>query len=448
MALDKTVLKKFNLLYVEDDKVIRTELSQLLLNFFNNVFTARDGFEGLATFKKNKIDIILTDINMPNLNGIEMIREIRNLDHKVPVIFSTAHSDNEYLAQAIKLKVQEYVVKPIDIRELINTMNEIVLDLNKNILLEQQRKELEKYKEIMDATSIIIKTDTKMKITYVNEHFCRLSGFSKDELIGKDFKYTKHQDTSDDLFTKLYADVLSNKSWRGNLKNRKKDSGSFTTDCYMMATLDDTGEISGSICVQKDITQDLNKKREVLNALMRDKSDMFIKSKEGSLEQTLQINELKTKLEQTQSNLDKALKNIDKYIFSMEKLKLENKNLKTELSLFKKKEGNNSAFKLTKENSDLRLEIKNYKDKIEQIYDSNSKEITNLKFQYEMTINELKDKVEELQEQLDSIQSDEVLKEKMEFWKEKAKTEALKLEALEKQIISFADAELLNKIFK
>ena len=73
MAIDKNLLKKLNILYVEDDDVIRNELAQLLSNFFGHIYTAVDGKDGLKTYEKNRkyIDIILTDINMPILNGID-----------------------------------------------------------------------------------------------------------------------------------------------------------------------------------------------------------------------------------------------------------------------------------------------------------------------------------------------------------------------------------------
>jgi YesN/AraC family two-component response regulator len=180
MSIDKNLLKKFTLLYVEDDDVIRVELSQLLSNFFSMVHVAKNGKEGLRTFLENQdeIDLILTDLNMPELNGIEMIKKIRTIDNKIPIIFATAHSDSEFLAEAIKLRVQEYIVKPIDVRYLLSLFNDIVSNLYQEFLLKQQREELEKYKEIINSNNIVIKTDTHLNITYVNELFCEISGFN------------------------------------------------------------------------------------------------------------------------------------------------------------------------------------------------------------------------------------------------------------------------------
>ena len=449
MSIDKNLLKKFTLLYVEDDDVIRVELSQLLSNFFSMVHVAKNGKEGLRTFLENQdeIDLLLTDLNMPELNGIEMIKKIRTIDNKIPIIFATAHSDSEFLAEAIKLRVQEYIVKPIDVRYLLSLFNDIVSNLYQEFLLKQQREELEKYKEIINSNNIVIKTDTHLNITYVNELFCEISGFNSEELIGKELKYLKYQDMASDIYTNLYVNILNNKSWQGKLKNIKKDGTAFSTDAFVIPTLDETGDMTGAISIQRDITKELKKKRELVLALMKEKSDIFIRSKEGNLEQNQVINDLKHQVEKAQIEEMQSLKIIDKYIYSNEKFRLENKNLKTELGLYKKNSDENLAFKFSKENSDLRLENKKTKDKLAQLQMDSEKTISQQRVNYETKIGELSDKINELSEKIETIQTDEVLLQKLEYWKEKAKQETIKIENLEKQIIAHGDKNFMNKIF-
>ena len=449
MSIDKNLLKRLTLLYVEDDEIIRNELSQLLANFFSQVLVAKDGKEGLRTYLENQdnIDIVLTDINMPLYNGIDMVKKIRNINSKVSIIFATAYSDNEFLLEAIKLRIQEYIIKPIDIRKLLSFLNDIASNLYQEFLLKQQQDELSKYKEILDSNNIVIKTDTRLNITYVNQLFCDISGYNSTELLGKEFKSLKFPDVSNDIYTDLYAKVLNSKSWHGNLKNLKKDKTFYTTDAHIFPSLDETGQMNGAICIQKDITKELNKKREIQLALMRDKSDMFIRSKEGSLEQNQVINDLRFRLENIQNELEQALRNVDKYMYSNEKFRLENKNLKTEIGLYKKNNNSNTALKLNRENSDLRLENKKLKDKLSKIEQDDDKKISQLKINSDSKISELEDKANELTEQIESIHSDEVLIQKLEYWKEKAKSETARIEKLEKQIIEYADRTTLNKIF-
>ena len=449
MSIDKNLLNKFTLLYVEDDDIIRSEFSDLLASFFSRVLTAKDGKEGLRTYLENQdeIDIILTDINMPFLSGIDMVRKIREIKSNVPVIFATAHSDNDFLAEAIKLRAQEYIVKPIDVRHLLSIMNELASNLYQEILLKQQQEELEEYKQILDSNNIVLKTDVHLKITYVNELFCEISGYNSDELIGKELKSLRYQDFSPDIYTNLYASVLNKKSWQGKLKNLKKDGTFYHTDAYVMPMLDDSGEMIGSISIQRDITDELNKKREIQLALIRDKSDILIKSKEGNLEQNQIINDLKQKFDRAQGELERSLQDIDRYIYNNKKLKLENKNLKTEIALNKKNSNTHTAFKLSKENSDLRLENRRLKDKIVQLESEDERIVSQQRINYEIIIAELEDKIRILMEQIDSVQTDEVLLQKLEYWKEKAKQETARIENLEKQIIAHGDTKFMNKIF-
>ena len=449
MSIDKNLLKRLTLLYVEDDDIIRNELSQLLANFFSQVLVAKDGKEGLRTFLENQdtIDIILTDINMPLYNGIDMVKKIRNIDSKISVIFATAYSDNEFLLDAIKLRVQEYIIKPIDIRKLLSFLNDIASNLYQEFLLKQQQYELTKYKEILDSNNIVIKTDARLNITYVNQLFCDISGYSDSELIGKEFKSLKFPDVSNDIYTDLYAKVLNNKPWHGNLKNIKKDKTHYTCDTHVFPTLGENGEMNGAISIQKDITKELNKKREIQLALMRDKSDIFIRSKEGSLEQNQLINDLRFKLQNLQVELEQSVRNVDKYMYSNEKYRLENKNLKTEIGLYKKNNNSSTALKLNRENSDLRIENKKLKEKLLQIELDDEKKLSQLRVYSDETRSELEDKISELTEQLESLQTDDVLKQKLEYWKDKAKAETARIENLEKQIIAYADGVTLNKIF-
>jgi PAS domain S-box-containing protein len=454
MAIDKNLLKKLNILYVEDDDVIRNELSQLLSNFFGHIYTAVDGKDGLTTYENNRkyIDIILTDINMPILNGIDMIKLIREDNDKIPIFFSTAHSDSEFLAQAIKLKVFEYIIKPIDVRKLLSTFSDLAQVLHQNELLEKQRKELSLYKQIVDTNNIVIKTDLSMNIIYVNEQFCKTTGFSKDELLGEDFKVLKHHDMSADIYSDIYASVANNRTWHGPLKNRTKENGSINVDAHVIATRDGSGEITGSISIQRDITDALNKKRDIQMALMKDKSDIFIKSKEGSAEQNVVINNLRNEIASMKEEYHKAINQKDKYIYTIEKYTVENRRLKTELAGYKKnadyvEERQGASMKMAKENADLRLELKKANLSVADAKDEQDRSLKQQRVNYEVKIDDLNEELNNLNTKLETMDSNEVLEQKLIYWKEKAKNESKRVESLEKDIIAHGDKNFMSKIF-
>lgn len=124
------------LLFVEDEENIRNAYVPLLKRRFKDVITAENGEEGLAHFKEHHPDIIFTDIAMPKMSGLEMIREIRKEDTDVNVIFLSAYTEKEYLLQAIEVRPIKYFVKPVNFDEFDNFFtNHFHHSLNKKVYL-------------------------------------------------------------------------------------------------------------------------------------------------------------------------------------------------------------------------------------------------------------------------------------------------------------------------
>jgi DNA-binding response OmpR family regulator len=109
----KEVLKNFTILYVEDEEDVRRNAVEYLRRICKEVLEAKDGKEAISIWKEHKPDIIITDISMPHLNGIDMARYIRAEDASVQIIIATAHTDTEYLMEAVELQLVKYLVKPI-----------------------------------------------------------------------------------------------------------------------------------------------------------------------------------------------------------------------------------------------------------------------------------------------------------------------------------------------
>lgn len=120
-------LKKMNLLYVEDDEDTLQASKIILEDYVGTLFIARDGQEALEIFREHKIDLIMTDILMPKMNGIEMIKIIRQKSSNLPIIITTAHTETHYLLDAIHLKVDRYILKPIVLEDLFCAFEKIIL---------------------------------------------------------------------------------------------------------------------------------------------------------------------------------------------------------------------------------------------------------------------------------------------------------------------------------
>lgn len=111
------------ILYVEDDEGTRNNLFYYLNNSFQKVLLASNGLEGWQIAQQEPcIDLIISDIHMPKMDGLQMIQKIKSINPKIPFLLTTAYNDQEYLLEAIELGVVSYVVKPIDITLLFEKL--------------------------------------------------------------------------------------------------------------------------------------------------------------------------------------------------------------------------------------------------------------------------------------------------------------------------------------
>ena len=124
-----SILKNITILYAEDEKDLREVTHQILKGFTKKQYVAQNGQEGLELFKKHEkeIDLIITDVNMPVLNGLDMVKEIKKININIPIIVATAFSNKEYLLEAIDIGVDKYVLKPIDIAKLLQVMSQSLI---------------------------------------------------------------------------------------------------------------------------------------------------------------------------------------------------------------------------------------------------------------------------------------------------------------------------------
>ena len=121
---------KPTILYVEDEDAVRNELSKFLKHFSSELYIANDGKHGLELFKKHLPDIVISDVKMPNMNGIEMVKKIKEIKAGQYVIFTSAHSDNNYFIEAIEMRINGFILKPIDLERLEEKISYIIEQIN------------------------------------------------------------------------------------------------------------------------------------------------------------------------------------------------------------------------------------------------------------------------------------------------------------------------------
>ena len=120
------ILKDISILLVEDESGIRAQLTDVFESEFNKVIVASNGDEGLKKFKKYSPNIVITDISMPIMDGLDMAMAIKEISKGTPVLVLSAFSEKERLLKAIDVGIDKYLIKPIDVDELFIVLKSIV----------------------------------------------------------------------------------------------------------------------------------------------------------------------------------------------------------------------------------------------------------------------------------------------------------------------------------
>ncbi len=183
--INSEIVSKYSVLYVEDEKDTReTAIRSLSRVGFANIYQAENGLEGLAVFKEKRPQIVISDIQMPIMNGLEMVKEILEVADDTHVVLTTAFGDQEYFMRSIELRIDKYLMKPIDITQLLEALYEACMQIEQKklafaYLAKESQERLnaavnDAMKLVMDASpypTVIFKRD---KLSYINDAFLEL----------------------------------------------------------------------------------------------------------------------------------------------------------------------------------------------------------------------------------------------------------------------------------
>ena len=196
----KNINKNIKILYVEDDEIARENGVEYLQNFFEQIYEAKDAITALQLYEKYQPDIIITDIQMPKLNGLEFVKRIRQKDKKTQIIIITAFCDKDYLLKAIELQLVKYLVKPVKEKEFeealflcVNSLQEdnsniVKLDensyfdtFNKNLVIKDEIIKL-RAKEILFLELLIKNKNRYVSYEEIENYVWNDSVMTKDAL--------------------------------------------------------------------------------------------------------------------------------------------------------------------------------------------------------------------------------------------------------------------------
>ena len=173
------LLGSFNILYIEDEADLLKHTTSVLEDFVKKIYPVQTIDEALEIIKNEKIDVIVADIHLKYSNGLDFIRTVKQeLEMEIPAIVTTAFTDTEYLLDAIKLHVDNYIIKPVNIKELLNALHDVLLP-------KIQAKEIERSYNIIKTISAV--TDSKqveiIRFIIKNLDFDNMLNYSYSEIM-------------------------------------------------------------------------------------------------------------------------------------------------------------------------------------------------------------------------------------------------------------------------
>ncbi len=192
-----------SVLYVEDETGIRQSVARSLSLLVKNVHTAENGLEALEKLHVHPVDLIISDIKMPKMDGLTLIEQLREEGYTIPVVITSAFNETEYLSKAIDLKVDKFINKPIRITDLMGTISKVAEAIYNKRKLQLKQQELEHYRQAIEQTNFVIRITPEGALLGMNRE---LSDYF-DEKLGEGFSAS----SIDELLDQNYVAELLEK---------------------------------------------------------------------------------------------------------------------------------------------------------------------------------------------------------------------------------------------
>ena len=255
---------------IVDDTDTNIHILIELLDDKYDILASLNGHDAIEIINEEQIDLILLDIMMPEIDGYEVCKRLKenSKTKDIPIIFITAKTDEESIKKAYEVGGVDYITKPFKAIEVLSRINTHLTLAEQKTFLEHSLEEnmilLNQYKQVVDESSLVSKTDLMGKITYANDEFAKISGYTKDELIGKSQNIVRHPDVANSVYKEMWQTIKNKQIWRGEVKNKKKDGTYYVVFAIIMPILDLNGDIKEYISVRHDITDIYNLKQEIV----------------------------------------------------------------------------------------------------------------------------------------------------------------------------------------
>jgi PAS domain S-box-containing protein len=265
--LERTISfsKTLNLLYVVKDKNNINNNINFFQNYFNKVACVDKGIDALNFFQEEMYSIVITDIDLADINGFELIKKLRDINKRIITIIYSENEDRESFFKTIELKIDGYLMPPFEENKFFEILFKVIEVCKEK---SESKKLKHQYHELLNKNSIISKTNKDGVITSVNDNFCKISEYSKEELIGKTHAIVRHPETPDAFYKDLWNTIKNKKiEWSGVIKNLSKTGKTYYIKTTIKPILDSNNEIVEYLSIRSNISTIMSDKKHLIDKI-------------------------------------------------------------------------------------------------------------------------------------------------------------------------------------
>jgi len=242
--------------------IIEAHLEELEI-LENEIFSFEDGYKALEFIQTHGADLVFCDMHMPKMNGVEFATIL--FDRRPDLIRSffvvTAEEKSKSIQEMKEVGAKRFLKKPIDERQFNHYVKKQIVRIRTDVKIYNAR--IKEQFDLIDNHIIMSQTDIYGVIVYVSQAFCTISGYSKDELLGKTHNIIRHPDMSNEVFKELWKTIQANEIWKGEVKNLQKNGSFYWLESTISPNYDKQSDtITGYTSIQIDICD--RKKLEAL----------------------------------------------------------------------------------------------------------------------------------------------------------------------------------------
>ncbi|MFQ5641589.1 MAG: response regulator, partial [bacterium] len=259
-------------LVINDDTAQLKTIADILEVETLQSICCRTGKEALEVCKQQEVNVAILDLQLPDIDGVSLLRQLKQQNPEIKVIINTGYASLDTAMAAVNEEAFAYVRKMGDVEELLThvhrafhahlisyserleqevrkrtaELSRIKEELTAKLIERKQREEeLKKLSvAIQQSPASVIIADPEGNIEYVNPRFCKLTGYSAEEVIGKNPRIFKSGETPMETYEQLWETILAGKEWRGKFRNKKKNGELYWEDAIISAILNDKGDIT------------------------------------------------------------------------------------------------------------------------------------------------------------------------------------------------------------